>query len=257
MYDGVVRIVSLAPSNTELLFALGLGDQVVGVTAFCDYPPEARMLPRVGGWTTANLDRVRRLAPDLVVTSTFLQGESEARFAEDPFAVLHLDPRRIADIPATLLNLGEATDTAPRAAQLARWFVEELERLAARVRGAGQPRVYAEEWPKPPMVSGNWVPDLVTLAGGAYGLRRAGEPSEAIQPDAVLAYDPEVIVLNYCGFGNRADVDAIRARPGWNEISAVRANRVHVVDDSLLNRPSLRLLDGLRALQAAVHPELE
>lgn len=256
MYDGAVRIVSLAPSNTELLYALGLGDSIVGVTAFCDYPPEARTKPRVGGWTTANLDRVRRLKPDLVVTSTFLQGEARTRFAADPFEVLHLDPRRVADIPATLLDLGEATGTTARAQQLAQWFTEEVERLAARTRNLTRPRMYAEEWPKPPMVAGNWVPELVELAGGSYGLRGPGEPSVVIDPAAVVRYDPEIIVLNYCGFGIRADARAVAERPGWSGMAAVRAGRVHVVDDTVLNRPSLRLLDGLRALQRALHPEL-
>lgn len=249
-----MRIVSLAPSNTEILFALGVGDQVVGVTAFCDYPDEAKKLPKVGGWTTANVATVARLKPDLVITSTFLQKEAVKKFQDCPFKVLHVDPRDLKSIYASFVQISEAVDRKKEAVQSFKRLNHQIEKIRRTAlkrltnKAKIRPRVYIEEWHQPPMVSGNWVPELVKIAGGEYFPIKAGSPSRAVTIEEIQAFNPAIIFISLCGFGERPKKELVTKRPRWEKLAAVMNNRVYVINDSFLNRPGPRLIEGLKIL---------
>lgn len=272
-----MRIISLAPSATEVVFALDRGDQLVGRTAFCDYPSEAKKIPTVGGWTTANIENVLALNPDLVLTSTFLQDRIVGTLRNCGILVCHADPRTLVDVLDSFVTIATALGVPDRGAALRSQVESEFASLlptahpveardpeegrgphgALRPRGfSGSllPRIYAEEWPEPPMASGNWVPDLISLAGGTP-LFPSGQPSRKVSLDEIAAFDPDVILLNYCGMAvvpAEKQAARVRSRPEWQNLRAVRAGRIVVLDDALLNRPSPRLVEGARAIQRAL-----
>ncbi len=240
------RIVSLAPSNTDILYALGVGERVVATTGLCDRPPAATELPSVGGWTTPDVDAVQAHDPDLVLASDALQDDAVAACRAAGLTVRQLTPRTFEDVFNTVKAVGELVDAEDAARDMVEEMNGRMQELAVRDPDS-RPRVYCEEWHDPPMVAGNWVPDLVRLAGGEP-LNAGGARSEAVDADAVAAFDPAVVVLHHCGAGDRPDAGAVADRDGWSGIAAVRDDAVHVVDDALLNRPGPRLLDGLERL---------
>jgi iron complex transport system substrate-binding protein len=246
-----MRIVSLSPSTTEILYALGVGDHVVGVTVFCDYPSEAQAVAKVGGWSNTDLQKVYALQPDLVLTSTIVQADAAERFNGRPFQHHHSDPRSYQNIIDSVTEIGALVGAQTVAQQLA----EEMQTAVSQLKqSAGSNlRVYCEEWPKPPMVSGNWVPDLVRLAGGQYGLLADGEPSRVVTDQEIQDYNPELIILNYCGFGASVDPKTVLKRPGWEKVEAVRRNQVSVIDDTYLNRPGPRIIEGLKRLAGLIN----
>lgn len=244
------RIISLAPGTSEVLYALGVSDRVVGVTRYCDWPPEARRKTiDVDGWLDVHDPRIHDLRPDQIITSTRLHGEIAARLEVDGVPVLSVDPKTMDDVMESIVLIGRAVG----ADVMAQVVVEDLRRRMAAIATANsrrvrRPRVYVEDWHKPPTAAGYWVPELVTWAGGVSGLASTGQRSPQISDEAIQAYDPELIVLAWSGFGSAARPEHVTARQGWEQISALRTGQVHVIDDGLLNRPGPRLLLGLRQL---------
>ncbi|MFB6294516.1 MAG: cobalamin-binding protein [Candidatus Nanohaloarchaea archaeon] len=244
------RIVSLAPSNTEILYALGADDAVVATTAVCDTPAEAADKPSVGGWTNPDIDEVERHDPDLVLASDELQDGAVRRCSEAGLPVRQVTPTRFHDVFNTIKEIGELVDRERRARKLVADMNAAVRETA--VTPEQRPRVYCEEWHDPPMAGGNWIPRMVRLAGGEY-LIDEGERSREVGREEIAAFDPEYIVLHYCGFGDAAAEEQVVERDGWQELTAVEEGDVHVVDDSLLNRPGPRLVDGLDRLHDIVH----
>jgi iron complex transport system substrate-binding protein len=241
-----MRLLSLAPSSTEIVCALGAGEQLVGVTRYCDWPAEVASLPKVGGWTDVDDRMVAALRPDLILTSTFVQQEAEQRFAALNLPVLHVDPRTLGEVADSFHSIGEAIGRGAAARDLADRFQAGLE-VAAATAATGH-RVYVEEWHQPPTPSGNWVPEMIARAGGVCPLLRPGERSRPVAEEAILAFDPELVVLSLCGLGEQVKAGIVGARPSWKQLTAVRWDQVHVIDDSLLNRPGPRLVEGLALL---------
>ncbi len=248
------RIVSLAPSNTEILYALGVGDRIVGVTRYCDWPPEARARALdVSGWLDVYDRRIHDRQPDLIVASTLLPGEVAAHQEVSGVPVLSVDPKTMDDVMASIVVIGRAVG----AEVMAQVVVEDLRRRMAAIatassRRARRPRVYVEDWHQPPTAAGHWVPELVTWAGGVSGLASTGQRSPQVSDAAIQAYDPELIVLAWSGFGTAVRLEHVTARQGWEQTTALRTGQVHIIDDGLLNRPGPRLLLGLRQLTGLI-----
>lgn len=242
------RIISLAPSVTEILYAIGAGDRVVAVTASCDFPAEAKFKPKVGSFKAVDDSRIRSLEPDLIISSTLVQKDSVKRFNPAGFPVLHIDPRSMKEVFESVVTIGEAVGFKDQAVKLATDLKKAFDSASVKKERA-RPRVYIEEWHEPPMMSGNWVPDLVRAAGGEYGIIAAGEASRKITTEEVVAYDPQLIVLSLCGYGEKVDKNIIQRRKGWEGITAVKSGKVHVVHDTFLNRPGPRLVEGLKRLR--------
>lgn len=244
-----MRIVSLSPSTTEILFALGAGDDLIGVTTFCNYPAEAKQLSKVGGWSTADIQKVFDLKPDLVLTSTIVQHRALELFKGASFRHLHVDPRNMTDIFNSIVAIAQLVNRDAEAIELIEMMQSYIDIVTEAAKQLGRPpRVYCEEWPSPPMVSGNWVPELVRLAGAEYFPLADQEISRQVSDAEIVAFNPEIIVLNYCGFGLRSHPKAVTKRPGWQQISAVANNRIFVIDDTYLNRPGPRIVIGLTQL---------
>jgi iron complex transport system substrate-binding protein len=248
-----MRVVSLAPSCTEIIFALGCGEQLVGRTAFCDYPLEVLQVPAIGGWTTADISRVLELKPDLVLTSSFLQEPVVATLQKQGVTVCHTDPHSLADVLASFEEIAAALNVPERGRKLRQHLEVDLSSLRPTYF-ALRPRIYAEEWPSPPMASGNWVPDLLTLAG-VDSFLPSGEISRTVTLEEIEEFDPDVILLNYCGMARmpaEKQIGLLKAREGWDHLRAVGKSRIVVIDDSLLNRPGPRLVEGARQVIAAL-----
>jgi iron complex transport system substrate-binding protein len=246
-----MRIVSLAPSNTEILFALGAGSDVIGRTAFCDYPPEALLVRKVGDWVEPELGRIKALEPDIVLTSTVVQEKLAAKLRREGLLVEHLSPANLEGVFRSIYRLGEISGRLGEADALVQGMLlafSEIEAAASAVKRP--PRLYVEEWHAPPFVSGNWVPELAEIAGADYSLSEPGKLSREVSDAEVCGYDPELIVLSICGV--RLGREAVLSRERWKNVSAIRAGEVHVMDDSLLNRPGPRLVEGCRQLCSLV-----
>lgn len=244
-----MRIASLSPAVTEILYALERQKFIVCVDKFSDWPEAARTLPHVPEHQKVDSDALRAFDPLLVFTQTLVQAKLAERLKSEGFAVIHQDPRSLADINESIRQIGMLLDCTPRAEALIQSMQQgfnETKRKASLL--PRRPRVYVEEWHHPPMVSGNWVPEVVRIAGGVSLPLDPGAPSREVCLDEIQAFDPDLIVLSICGAGAVASTDLLLSRPGWAELRAARERHVFVMDDSLLNRPGPRLVIGAQRI---------
>ncbi len=280
-----MRLVSLLPSATEVVAALGLADDLVGVSFECDQPPgiRDRAAVVVGGLDTAGLtpgevDAAVRarvaagedlyhlhagaladLAPDLVITQDLCQVCAlPAGTVRDALAhlgtaadVLTLDPHTLDDVLATVTAVGRAAGVPDRASELVAELRARLDAVAAAVAGRPRPRVAVVEWTDPPFTAGHWVPDLVTAAGGEPVGGTSGARSVTTTWAAIAAGDPEVVLVAPCGYGLAAAVEQARTVAGH-----LPGRTVWAIDaDGLVVRPGPRLVDGVEAIAAVLHPD--
>jgi iron complex transport system substrate-binding protein len=289
-----LRIYSFIPSATEMLYALGLGDQLCGVTHECDYPSEARRKPVAirtlmdtssmsqrdiddmvvesmshgHGLYTIDKELLRGNPPDVVITqelcdvcSVSLRDVlSTISDLSKSCTVVSLKPRGLGGVLEDVLTVGKACGAEPAAEELVRSLEARIGSVRERAKGLDRPRVFCAEWFDPLFASGHWVPEMVSIAGGEDSLGLAGQDSRKIPWDLVVAYDPEVLVLMPCGFdvGRTADdVPLLAKNEGWRSISAVKAGAVFATNGSAyFSRPGPRLVDGLELLSRMIHPEV-
>jgi iron complex transport system substrate-binding protein len=282
-----MRIVSLVPHATELLFALGLDEQVVAVTHECDYPPAALTRERITrdalpaglaareidaavrartleGESIYELDRdaLERAAPDLIVTQALcpvcaVSYDDVAAIAEELPSrprVIALDPNTLGETQADVRTLASETGREEQGSRLIEQAAARIERVRLAVRERARPRVLALEWLDPPYVAGHWTPQMIELAGGEDVAGRAGEPSELATWEALEAAAPEIVIAMPCGYdAARARVEALAHA---QELSRLGARRVVAVDASAyFSRPGPRLIDGLELLAHILHPD--
>jgi iron complex transport system substrate-binding protein len=249
------RVVCLSSETTEIAFAVGAGDRVVGVPGTARRPPEARERPKVGGFTTFRLDRILDLSPDLVLAFSDLQADIVRDLVRAGVPVLALNQRSLAEIFQAILVIGGALGCEKEA----RGVVVDLQDEVRQVREFSslwpdRPRVYFEEWDEPPISGIRWVSELIEIAGGQDvfpELRdRRDAPGRVVDPAEVVRRDPEIIVASWCG--KPVDLNAIRGRPGWSGITAVRTGRVHAIPSGDVLSPGPSVLRGLRALHELV-----
>ena len=255
-----MRIVSLAPSNTEIAFALGLGPQVVGVDDHSDYPPEVARLPRVGPDLTIDVDRVAALKPDLVLASLSVPGMERNVEALRRRGLPHLvlDPRRWPEVLASIQAVADATGCGPRGRRLVRQLEERAaavrRRMAALVARRGRPwRLFLEWWPRPLITPGrhSWFTDMAAMVGGENIFADLDRTSGVVDPGAVLEREPDAILLCWCGtLQGHMDPRRVAARAGWERLAAVRQGRVVPLPEALFGRPGPRLVEGLERLAA-------
>jgi iron complex transport system substrate-binding protein len=256
-----VRVVSLAPALTEMLFAVGAGGQVVGVTEYCNFPPEAARVTKVGGMTsrTISLERVAALAPDLVLAYGLDQEEAVAALRRLGLPVQVLKSETVADVLDHLSEVGALTGHASVAARVR----ADLEGRMARVRevlaaaAPPRPRVFYEVWDRPLMTAGrpSYINELITLGGGRNVFDDLAQGFVQVSEEAVLARDPEVILAPDQHL-RPLNVESLLRRPVWRKMSAVEARRVHVLPGDLVSRPGPRLAAALETVAAAIHPGL-
>jgi iron complex transport system substrate-binding protein len=281
-----VRIVSLVPHATELLFALGLGPELVAVTHECDHPPDALKLTRVtrdvlpGGLSAAEIDAAVRehtlageaiyeldretlaaLEPDLIVTQalcpvcavSYDEVAALARELPSRPRVIALDPKTLGETLGDVRTIAQATGRRDRGVELVQDAAARVDRIKLAVRAERRPRVAALEWLDPVFVAGHWTPQLIELAGGTDVLGLPGEPSGTVTWEAVAAAEPEIVVVMPCGY------DATRAHTEAgahaSQLATLGARRVVAVNASAyFSRPGPRLTDGLELLAHILHP---
>jgi iron complex transport system substrate-binding protein len=283
-----MRIVSLVPHATELLYALGLGDSVVGVTHECDYPPEAAELPRVTrDELPANLtageidaavrertergqaiftldeDRLADLEPDLIITQqlcavcavSYDDVEAIAQRLDPQPQVIALDPKTFGETMGDIRTVAQATHTREAALDLVSRQRARVDRVKIAVKDAPRKTVVAIEWLDPVFIAGHWTPQLIELAGGTDLLGFAGEHSEQMSWDVVEAAKPDVVLCIPCGYdGPRALAEA---EQHTDRLRAIGASEVIALDaNAYFSRPGPRLVDGLETLAHALHPDL-
>jgi iron complex transport system substrate-binding protein len=249
------RIVCLSAEATEIIFALGCGHRIVGVTSFAVEPPAVRRKPRVSGFSSVNFDKVDALAPDLVITFSDVQAEAAKELVRRGHTVLATNQRSLAEIHETILLLGRILGKPARAQKLAAKMRAEI--FCRRARPRTRPKIYFEEW-NDPLISGiRWVGELIHAAGGEdifpelHACTRA--PDRVVNSDEIIRRQPDIIIASWCG--KKANLDAICRRPGWNGIPAVRNRRVHEIKSAHILQPGLSLLTGFRQLHEIINPK--
>jgi iron complex transport system substrate-binding protein len=253
---GVRRIVSIAPSNTEILHALGLGRRIVGVDRWSDYPPRVTRLPQVGSDLRVDIERVVALAPDLVVASLHVPG-MEAHlpaFERAGLAYLALGGLGLDGVWHDMRVIGRYLGRARRAEALIEDTRGRMAAVAARVApGPARPRVHWE-WSAHPYVAAqrSWITELLEMAGGQNVYSDLDVESIRVSPAEAIARQPDVIVACWCGARKLPSVDRILTRPGWQDTPAVRQRRVAVFKEDLFGRPGPRLAHGLEQLAAVL-----
>ncbi len=249
------RIVSLAPSATRTLWELGAAEHLAGVTRWCKdvVPAEAiEGLPVVGDCWDLDAAAVARMRPDLVIGSVPYRTEAVEGILKQGLRFLAKSPRTLEDIYGDIRLLGQIVGKSGEGEKLVQKMQSQIASMRERTATMGnRPRVYCEVWPNPLRSSERWVEELVEAAGGEFVPCPAGRQVSA---DEVIDANPEVIVLAWAATGSRARADVVRKRPGWENVSAVRTNRIHVFRDETLNTPAPILLEGLEALAAVIHP---
>jgi iron complex transport system substrate-binding protein len=282
-----MRIVSLVPHATELLYALGLGDSVVGVTHECDYPPATAELPRItrdvlpAGLSAAEIDAAVRertekgeaiylldeemlaeLEPDLIVTQelcpvcavSYEEVRDVAKKLDPCPAVIALDPKTFGETMGDIRTLAQATDARDAALDLVARQRARVDRVRIALKGARRRRVIAIEWFDPVFIAGHWTPQMIDMAGGTDLLGFAGEHSEQLEWELLEAAKPEVVVCIPCGYdGPRALAEAEQF---GDRLRALGAAEVVALDAAAyFSRPGPRLVDGLETLAHALHPD--
>ncbi|MCI0636625.1 MAG: cobalamin-binding protein [Actinobacteria bacterium] len=274
-----MRICSLLPSATEIVGALGLANALVGRSAECDWPPEVRDVPVVtatrietGAMESLEIDRAVRealaggrslyaldeelieaLEPDLVLTQDLCavcapSSDEVGRLRAVEAEVVSLDPRTIAGIERSVLELAQRLGVPERGAEVVAEMEEKIRRVREQVAGLERLRVFVAEWLDPPFAAGHWVPEMVSHAGGEEVFGRAGEASFATSWDAVLERAPELVVLAPCGF------DAERAAREATDLPLFACPVVAVDADAYFSRPAPRVVDGIAQLAFLLHP---
>jgi iron complex transport system substrate-binding protein len=296
MSNHTPRIVSLLPSATEIVCALGLADALVGVTHECDYPPEVVGKPQLTAsrishqtMTSAEIDhavrsqldghgsiydldevRLRALRPDLIITQELCDvcavsyktvEQAAARLFDADVRVVSLEPNTIEDIFSNIRTVGSLTGREAEAERLVAELSTRLDALAlARSEVSTRPRTFVLEWLEPPYAPGHWVPEQIAFAGGDHAFGHAGQPSRTTTPEEIRAYAPERIVLAPCGYYKEDTLralDAARLPEGWGELPAVVSGEVWAVDaTAYFSRPGPRVVRGAEILARIIHPQL-
>lgn len=282
-----MRIASLVPSATEMLFALGLGESVVGVTHECDYPPAAADLPQLtatvlpaglsAGEIDAEVKRIvgegsalysldeealARLEPDLIVTQavcdvcavSFEDVVAVAARLPGPPQILQQDPSTLGEVLGDVTRLADAAGIAARGRELRAELETRLDAVRTAVAGAGAPRTVALEWLDPPFVGGHWIPEMVTIAGGEDVAGTAAAKSPEVEWSRLTELEPELVVVMPCGW--YLEDSRAQAVEHWERIAALGAARVFAVDAaSTYSRPGPRLVEGTELLAHLLHPD--
>jgi len=251
------RIVALAPSVTETLYFLGLGERVVGVTRFSAYPPEAVQRPKVGSYVNLNPERIIDLSPDLVIGTADGNPPAVIRLLERVgIPVFVLNPRNIRQVIEALVHVGELCGVRDRALVSANELTRRVDAIVAKTAGRAKPLVFLQVNLKPIMAAnGNtFLDDLIRLAGGVNMTRNEPVTYPRISLEAVIRGRPEVILISSMD-RDGAFEEARRQWLNWTLIPAVKHGRVHLVDSDLTDRPAPRIVRGLEILARYIHPD--
>jgi iron complex transport system substrate-binding protein len=246
------RIVSLAPANTEILFALGAGDRVVGVTSYDDYPAEVADIAKVGDFAGPNIEAVAAAEPDLVLATTGVQADVIVKLEDLGAIVIAVDPQNIEGLYADILEIGQATGTTVAAEKLVADMKAQAEEVTAAVATIEPVSAFVEIAQNPlyTVGAGTIIDELVGLAGGTNVVTEPGYV--AYSAEQLIKSNPSVYLATK---GSMSDPKELAKRAGFKSLSAVENDRVVILDDNLVSRPGPRIMEGLKSIAMALHPD--
>lgn len=246
------RIVSLAPSNTEILFSIGAGSRVVGVDDYSNYPAEASAIAGLGGFSNPNMETIARLRPDLAI-GTSMHEKYLPKFGELRIPLLILEPRTLAEVSADIELLGRATGEEEPAARAAEALAKRLQAISEKVAlipAAERPRVFYEVYNDPLMTAGphTFIAQLISLAGGVSIAGDVWTDYPEFSSEAVISRNPQIIVYPEYHGSTSSSAAEIAARPGWSAVEAVREGRIYAIDADIMSRPGPRIAEAAELL---------
>jgi iron complex transport system substrate-binding protein len=247
------RIISLAPSNTEILFALGLGDKVVGVTMYCDYPPEAQNKEKVGDYYGPDIEKIIALQPDLIFATDFHRFELIPALEEQGFAVFAVAPQTLEDVLESIHKIGTITGKEAEALELLDGMTSKIEEIAEQTGELEEkPSVLYMTWHDPMWTIGRntWIDNLISIAGGANIFSQYFESGAMVEIEWVIFLNPEIIITSEWSYDwalNASELASTNAR---------QTGRIYTFDDDLAQRPGPRLVEGLEWFAYLIHPEI-
>lgn len=246
------RIVSLAPANTEILFALGAGDRVVGVTSYDDYPAQVADIAKVGDFAGPNIEAVAAAQPDLVLATTGVQADVIVKLEDLGAIVIAVDPQNLEGLYADILEIGQATGTTVAAEKLVADMKAQAEEVTAAVASIEPVSAFVEIAQNPlyTVGAGTIIDELVGLAGGTNVVTEPGYV--AYSAEQLIKSDPSVYLATK---GSMSDPKELAKRAGFKSLSAVQNDRVVILDDNLVSRPGPRIMEGLKSIAVALHPD--
>jgi iron complex transport system substrate-binding protein len=248
------RIVSLQPSATVILAAVGELDRVVACTKYCaEVVPEITLRPRTilaDSWT-ADAEQIIAAQPDLIIASVPYQEKAVIEILKSGARFLGFAPKTLIDIYTDIAMIAGVVGASERGEEVIADMQRQIEEVRERTVGLPRPRVFCEEWGKPLIASQAWVAELVEAAGGEF----VGAPGRQISGEEVARLDPDILIAAWCGAGDRVPLEKIVSERNWQGTRAARGSRVYCIRDEYLNTPAPTLLRGLDALAFAIHPD--
>jgi len=254
------RIISLSPSNTEILFALGLDDKIVGVTDYCDYPEAVADKEKIGGYSDPNIEKIVSLQPDLLIAN-----EVHLKYIEEleKFGIpsVVIEPKDFDEVFDGIEIVGKAAGRHKEATSLVEDLtarVKKVEEMVGEIPSDRRPKVLYELWHTPITTAGpgTYVDDIIHRAGGENIAKDAGKEYPQYSQEMIIAKNPDIIIFSYHGTPGGETEESIMKRPGWDSINAVKNKKVFYVDENLVQRATPRLVDGLEQFVKIIHPEL-
>jgi len=257
--DSKLRIISLAPATTEILFALGLDKEIVGVSEFCNYPDGAKAKQRIGTFSQPNIEKILSLKPDLIVCTGLEQAPAIAKLRQLNLNIFVSDPKSINELFISIREIGRLTEKVKEAEVLIgkmTYRIKEVNSRVSKIPQSERQKVFIEIWHSPltTVGAGSFINELITLAGGINITADLKSAYSTVAQEVVLKRNPDCIILAY--MGNLSPVEQVITRPGWNNITAVKNKRVYndIDPDSLL-RPGPRIVEALEGLNKKIYPD--
>lgn len=250
------RIVSLSPNDTEILFALELGEKVVGVSNFSDYPEEALEKEKIGDAEGINLEKIIELEPDLVINYGPSDTEELERLKEAGIKVLGYQPETIDEIMDTIKNIGEITNTRDKASDITSDIGDKRDEISDKLEGVEKKRVFYEIWHDPLMAAGpgSFMDELIKYSGGINIAADAEGGYANYDLESLVEKDPEVY-LTASDLPEKT-IESISKRPGYEEITAIKQGKIYLLDGNIVSRPGPRIIQALELVAKAIHPEI-
>lgn len=252
------RIISIAPSNTEILFALGLAKRVVGVDDFSDYPKAAQNKERVGSFSKPNIEKIVALKPDLVLATGGVQNATVQELEKLGITVFVLDSKKLGDVVKAISQVGKITGQVEVAQKLAQKVEDEIKKITSKttkLKDEERPKVFYELYHEPLMSAGpgTFIDDMITLAGGKNIAHQSKEEYPQFSLEILLMEDPAIYLA---ASGSMSDPGDIKKRPGWENLAVAKGGKVYIIEENLVNRPGPRIVEGFKKIAQTIHPEL-
>ena len=249
------RIVSTIPSHTEILFGLGLEDEIVGVSAFCDYPEEALEKTKIGDYEGTDLEKIIELEPDLVLLYGPGDEEENARLEEAGIPLLGYLPESVDEVIETIETIGEITDTNEAAKSITDDMISKRDEIVGKVEGEDTPRVFYEIWHDPLSAAGpgSFMDELINLSGGENIAKDAEQSYAEYDLESLIEKDPEIYLA---ADDSQKTIESISERPGYGDIRAIKEGNIYLLDDNIASRPGPRIIEALELVAKTIHPDL-